>query len=384
MMRNPIRCRKLLFSAISLLALTLTGCQVLPDKAMSCPADQVVFKGFSRSPRVRYGTYPIAIIGTPFVGVNLGSHGYYFTLAEKDGVGYTCRGGHVDVIHVRIAADWTAYLVAQTYEHLMKNDTGFSYKLAVDRSRHYAQFTYPPNWKSLSLAQRSAIAKQVALSAGPYLVFNMATWHEMITWFGFKCIGLPTEFPSAFSWEDTYSNLLGTIIAVRALQDSRHNYNEAVKLALDEEMQRQGILPARRAREISASVKGDWYTGNFVMLVDIKMRNFDIGLGDGLVTPTLVPRVAECPNAEPLSYPVPNLDVLTRHGFVLSLEIEPHEWERGRPLRIIYGDRPGTRVRPTRDFPIIMDYICQKAAARWGPQYGAAQEQQKRLRHTTR
>jgi hypothetical protein len=26
-----------------------------------------------------------------------------------------------------------------------------------------------------------------------------------------------------------------------------------------------------------------------------------------------------------------------------------------------------------------MDYICQKAAAKWGPQYGAAQQQQQTL-----
>jgi hypothetical protein len=360
-----------------LLALGMAGCQVFPGTAGSVPADQVIYKGFGGPPRVRYGTYPVDIVGTPFVGQNLGPHGYQLTLAEKNGVAYTCRGGTVDVIHVRIAADWTAYLTATTYKHLMKGDPGFSYKLAVDRSRSYLRFTYPPNWNSLSTEQRSAIAKDVSLAVGPYLAFTMTSWHEMITWFGFKCIGLPTEFPSAFSWEDSYSNLLGTIIATRALQDAQHPYNEAVKIALDEEMQKLGILSAARARQISGSVRNDWYKGSVVLLVDIKMRNFDIGIGDGYVTPTLIPHVAECPNPQPQSYPVPTLAALAKHGFALSLEIEPHEWERHKYLQVVYGDKPGKRIHPETDFPIIMDYICQKAAAKWGPQYGAAQEMQK-------
>jgi hypothetical protein len=385
MMNKRILCRLQLL-AFSLLALGLAGCgfQLMPDKAMSCPADQVIYKGFTSAPRVRYGTYPIDIVGTPFVGKNLGSHGYHLTLAEKDGVAYTCRGGIVDIIHVRIAADWTAYLAATTYKHLMRNDPAFSYKLAVDRSRSYLRFTYPPNWKSLPQAQRSAIAREVALTVGPYLAFTMTSWHEMITWFGFKCIGLPTEFPSAFSWEDSYSNLLGTIIATRALQDSKHRYNEAVKIAIDEEMQKLGILPAGRARQISHSVKGDWYVGDLVLLVDIKMRNFDIGIGDGYVTPTLIPNVPECPDAKPMSYPVPTLDVLTKHGFALSLEIEPHEWERHKPLQLIYGDKPGKRIHPETDFPIIMEHICERAAAKWGPQYGAAQELPKLALHSAK
>ena len=105
--------------------------------------------------------------------------------------------------------DWTAYLASQTYRHLMKHDAGFSYKLAVDRSRDYVQFSYPADWDSLPEAQRRAAAREIALAVGPYLTYTMTTWHEILTWFGFKCAGLPTEFPSAFSWEDSYSNLTG-------------------------------------------------------------------------------------------------------------------------------------------------------------------------------
>jgi len=341
---------------------------MFPGKGLSSPADQAITKGFNEPPRARWGSYPSSIIGTPFLGPKLGTHGYGYRPSEKDGIVYTCRGGHVDIAHLRIAADWTAYLAGQTYQHLMKHDSGFSYKLAADHSREYVQFSYPANWDSLSEPQRSEIAKEIALAAGPYMTYTMTTWHEILTWFGYKCVGLPNEFPSAFSWEDSYSNLLGTVIAVQALQDSRHHFNEAMQIALDQEMVRLGIQPTGVAKQASESVRGKWYTGNVSMFVTMRKRNFDIGLGDGMVTPSLIPNVPQCPDAEPLSYPAPTLDVLTQHGFALTLEIEPHEWESGKILGIAYGDKPPKRVNREQHFPIIMDYI-RKAATDLYPEF---------------
>ncbi len=353
---------KLCEVGLFLLVGAASGCQILPDKGLSCPADQVIYQGFRRAPRMRGGAYPIAILGTPWLGQTLGAHGYYYSPWEKDGIVYTCRAGHVDIAHLRIGVDWTAYLAATTYRHLMKHDSRFSYKLAVDRSREHVQFTYPPGWDSLPESQRRRIAREIALAAAPYMTYTMTSWHEMLTWFGFKCIGLPTEFPSAFSWEDSFSNLLGTAIAGNALQDSRHPYNEAVQIALDQEMAKLGILPASVSKQAAESVKGKWSTGDVTMLVTIKKRNFDMGLSDDRVTPTLVPDVPECPNAEPLSYPVPKLDVLARHGFAMKLEIEPHEWESGKILRVAYGNnKPGKRIDPARHFPVVMEYMRQAA-----------------------
>jgi hypothetical protein len=340
----------------------------MPDRALSYPADQVVYRGFDGPPRVRFGSYPSSNIGTFFLGPNLGDHGYCFRLSEKDGIAYTCRGGHIDVIHVRIAADWTAYLTAVTYRHLMNHDNGFSCKLAVDRSTSFITFTYPEDWDRRSKIEQTAIAKEIAFAVGPYLTYTMTTWHEMLTWYGFKCIGPFPEFPSAFSWEDSYSNLLGTIVGTLALRDSQHQYNEAVKIAIDREMQTLGIQPARVARGASESVRGKWFTGNIIFHVDMKKRNFDIGLANGYVTPTLVPGVPTCPDAEPLPLPIPRLDVLAKHGFSMDLEIEPHEWERGKLLRVVYGDKPQTRVKPEQ-FALIMDDIRRQATSMYGPEY---------------
>lgn len=365
-MDNRCALRGLPLLGLVLLTLAATGCQVLPDKGLAGPADQVFRHGFNFGPRIRYGAYPSSIVGTPWLGSEMGTHGYYFRFSEKNGIAYTCRGGHIDTMHLRIGADWTAYLVGESYRHLMRGDRSFSYKLLVDRSRNYVYLSYPQDWKSLPEERRREIAREVALAMGPHLAFTMVTWHEILTWYGFKCIGLPAEFPSAFSWEDGYSNLLGTVIAGRALRDTQHSYNEAMKIALDEEMRKLGIQPAKVAKQASESVRGTWYNGNLTMFVDMRKRNFDIGLGDGLVTPALIPNVPGCEGARPVSYPAPTLDALAEYGFSATVEIEPHEWERDKILRIVYPDKRGKRIRPAMHFAPIMAQIRREAVARYG------------------
>jgi hypothetical protein len=348
------------------LAFLLGGCGLLPDGSNTGTADQVVYRGFMTQPRIRYGTYPCAIMGTPLVGAKMGPHAYHWSPFEKDAIAYTCAAGQVDIIHLRIAADWTAYLTAQSYKHLMKGDTQFSYKLAVDRSRDFVTITYPKGWDSLPEKTRSAIARDIALAMGPYLTFTTVTWHEILTWYGFKCIGLPVEFASAFSWEDTYSNLLGTIVGVRAMQDPKHTYNEAVTIAIDEEMRKLGIQPARVCKQASDSVRGKWFTGNIALFVDMKKRNFDVGLDDGFVTPTVVPDMPQCPDVQPVSYPVPDLSLLEEYGFSMSMEIEPHEWEKTKILRVVQQEK---RINPQVHFPLFMDDIRRQATALYGPEY---------------
>jgi hypothetical protein len=362
--------RRYMFVSLSLLGLVVGGlaaggCQVLPDKGISSPASEVVVNGFNVPPRLRYGATPCACIGAPFIGQNLGRHGYYFRLSEKNGIAYTSRGGHIDTMHLRIAADWTAYLAAKSYRHLMRGDRSFSYKLLADRSRHTVHISYPEDWQSLSQEQHDEIAREVALAMGPYLAYTMVSWHEIITWYGFHSVGIIRESHSAFSWEDSYSNLLGTVIAARALRDMKHPYDEAVSIALDEEMRKLGIQPAAVARQASQSVKGKWYTGVVGPLVSMKKRNPDIGIDDGLVTPVLALDLPA--GAVPASYPAPTLDGLSKYGFWAFVEIEPHEWERGRVLRIVYPNGGGKRIYPAAHFAAIIDHIRQEVIAKYGP-----------------
>ncbi len=321
------------------------------------------------SPRARMGSYPSATLGTKFLDFEeLGRHTYRFSLSEKNGILYTCKAGHIDTAHLRKAADWTAFIAAKTFEKIKENETRFSFRL-MESSRYHVEITYPENWKDLSEEQKEDIAFDISIRLGEYFVYTATTWHEIITWFGYKCTGfLYSEFASAFTWEDTFSNLLGTHIAAEALRDTEHEYNEAVTLAFERELEKLGVQPGRTAKRAAKKVKGQWFSGDFLFFIDMKKRNFDVGLDDGFVTPSIVPSVAGCEGAEAQSYPVPGLDFLGEYGFSVKFEIEPRVLEGEKVLSIVYSDSAEgkERIEPAVHFAAIMDYIKEDAIRRYG------------------
>jgi len=327
-------------------------------------------RGSKHSPRIRLSSYASSTLGTVFIGPGrLGMHSYQGGGTEKNGIMYTCKAGHIDIAHLRKAADWTAYLADKTYKELKQGDTTFSFKL-YEPSRYFVRLEYPANWDDLEELEKDQIARDVSIKLGQYCAFTALTWHEILTWFGYSSLPWYPEFPSAFSWEDTFSNLLGTRLAVEALLSTRHSYDEALTLALDRELERLGVQSKRTAIRAAKAVKGRWYTGDLLFFVDIKKRNLDTGLDDGFVTPWIVPLLPECEGVEPQAYPVPNLRLLEMHGFSVKLEIEPREHlQKGVIRRIVYPDREQRRKRiePAVHFPIIMEYIRQDAIERYGP-----------------
>ena len=315
-------------------------------------------------PRMRLGTYPTSTLGSTFLEPGrLGPHGYRFDGRENDGLVYTCRGGHIDVAHVRIAADWTKYLSERSYACLMKEKSDFSFRLLVEPSKCSVKIEYPPYWDKLTERQKEKIVRKVSIELGQYLAFSITTWHEILTWFGYKCILMLPEYPSAFSWDDSYSNLLGARIAGDVLRNNEMEYEEAMAEAIDRELEYLGAQPAKVGEAASESVRGNWFDGPSLFLVDMRMRNLDIGLDDGFITPTLVPEISQCVVVEPQSYPVPNLGFLETMRFKVKVEIKPREWERGKIFRIV-NKKSGIRkkrIDPKADFSTLMAYIHQDA-----------------------
>ena len=312
------------------------------------------------APKPRMGCLPTSTAGSRFLNpYNLGAHSYNYRniFFEKNGIVYTCRAGHIDITHVRWAADYTRYLVKKTYKTLMNNRSGFSFKSPLERSKQIVQFDYPRYWKNQPQKSRERIAREISLELGPYLAYTALTWHEILTWFGVHFAGIEPEFNSAFSWEDSFSNLLGTRLAVKALQDTRHSYDEAMTLAINRELEELGVQPRNVAIAAAEKMRGKWFKGN--ILVDTKKRNLDIGL-DGYVTPTLIPDLQECEIAWPFSYPVPKPELYI-YEFSMKYEIEPREWEKGKILKVVYPDGRGKKIYPEKHFPEIMDYIKRQA-----------------------
>jgi hypothetical protein len=365
---------------LSLLLFGVTGCQEAlawvgatvyqadTKAADSDSAAQMVREGLEAGPRIRVGYLSSPTLGTVFRGPQeLGQHGYRPNWSEQNGIVYTCKAGHIDIGHVRKATDWTAFLAARTFRQIMNCEIESSFKL-YEHSQYFVQLTYPDNWKDLSQEDKEQIAYDVSIRLGQYFAFVAATWHEIITWFGYKSKGFEPEFPSAFTWEETFSNLLGSHIALIALQDTQHTFNEAVTLALDRELQKLDAQPGHVSRRAAESVRGLWFSGA-LLWVNMKKRNLDIGLDDGFVTPWLVSSVCECEGAEPQPYPAPDLDFLSEYGFKVKFEIEPRIWEEGAILSVAYPDRNprNKRIEPAIHYAPIMAHIRQEAVERYGP-----------------
>ncbi len=310
---------------------------------------------WSGAPRVRLGSYATSTPGTHFIDANnLGRHSYRCFLFENNGIAYTCRGGHIDVTHARICADNVRYLYYKIRKDLLASNPNIKFKLNVEPSTYFVTLHYPPEWEELTKKEKRLVADELALEMSQYFTFAMTTWHEVLTWFGYKCMAVLPEQPSAFSWEDIYSNLVGIRIAAQALQDDEHSYNKAVTIALKNELENLGVQSHHTAWQAAEKMRGKWFDG--LVLVNMKERNFDIGLDDGMVTPTLVPGM--CEDAQPQSYPVPKLDKFDEYGFSMDFEAEPREFERGKILKIIYPDGSShRRIRPAEHIPLVIDYI---------------------------
>lgn len=338
--------RYLIIGSACIAALTISGC------------------GIDR-PRPRLGCYPTSTPGSVFVSSSkLGRHSYGYSPFEKNGITYAYKAGHIDIAHLRIGADHTKYIAQKLYKALLKDQDEFSFSLTADRSKHIVQISYPKNWKQ---SKQELIAGEVALQLAQYLTFSATTWHEILTWFGYRTMFIFPEFSSAFSWEDIYSNLLGTRIACKALRDTEHKYNQAVTLALRQELNDLGGQSARVARRAAQKVRGEWFKGN--LIVSMKKRNLDIGLDDNRITPMIIPGI--CQGARPKSYPVPDSDV-SRYGFSIKYHILPREFEKGKILRIVYPNGKGKMIKPDIHFAPIMAHIREKAIKKYGIEVATA------------
>ncbi|MCF7976111.1 MAG: DUF4056 domain-containing protein [Phycisphaerae bacterium] len=306
-------------------------------------------RDYGGSPKLRKGAVPCISFPNKFIGPDrLGKHCYHYSLKERSGIVYTAKAGHVDIAHVRKSADWTAYLAAGCLENLLAQRTTWEFAFR-EPTRYVVTLEYPADWASLD--NRNEIAEEVAISLGEHFAYTGTVWHEILTWFGYKSTRAVSEFASAFSWEDNFSNLLGTALAAQALGDKAHCYNEAMTLELDKALQALDVQPMKLAKQIARDARGEWYVVGFPIFMDVIKRNLDIG-EDGTVQSVTY-------EGEGLAIPVPEKH-WEHHGFRLTLEILPRGYQSKRIRKLLHADR----VYPEQDFKTIMDFIEQDAHKR--------------------
>ena len=306
-------------------------------------------------PRQRIGAFFGSPTGVEFANPQkLGNHQFSHGLEEKNGMVYTCKAGFIDIGHLREAADRTRYLADVTYRKLMLKRKKFSFRV-IEPSRYWVKISYPQNWYKLPVEEKEKIAKETSICLGQYFAHTSLIWHEILTWFGFSSVGIFPENISAFSWEDSYSDLLGTQIAAEVLLENQQQFDDAMTKLIDEKLEALDVQPAGVARRAAKQIKGKWFTGGLYFLVDMKKRNFDVGLDDGFITPCLVPGI--CPDTEPQLCQAPSLEPFYQHGFKMELEIDTRTMEKSKIYKTIDLQKSGTRIRPQVHFPEILQKI---------------------------
>jgi hypothetical protein len=119
---------------------------------------------------------------------------------EASGILYTCRGGFIDIAHVRDNADRTLYLVSQIGRLAA---TGGTIPLTGEGAerRIVLQRLDPRLVRAYGL-------REVITSLAERLSFQAFIWHEITTWYGWSSTPF-SERPWGFPLEDLYSNLVG-------------------------------------------------------------------------------------------------------------------------------------------------------------------------------
>jgi hypothetical protein len=284
---------------------------------------------------------------------------------EANGLVYTCRGGFIDIAHVRDNADWTMYL-APTLGRIF--EVGGRITLPAEGARRTVRLKpVPADWIE------SYGRRRLAVAMAEWLTYQLSIWHEIATWYGWSAIWLFPERASAFSPEDLYSNALGArltggVIAMRAAPTDRvyeRTLDRWLQAALDE----LGAIGAAGAKEAADQVDGVWWDSKRRVPDErlVQRRTLDISMP---VEPWTVGRrgpearaweAANCPTgAAPLPIEIADRLGDIRFADLVTLEIGLDSAFQARTA----SRRP---VITQADFPRIVKAIRAEARQEFGP-----------------
>lgn len=328
------------------------------------------------SPSTAIGSLPTPTPGMIFSGPNdIGEHNYSSSKGEGNGIIYTCRAGHIDLGHVRSTADWTRYAYDWIYHELLESSEYIPFKTTVDPSIFHLEIKYPSDWESFSLDKKQNLSHLASVKIAQYVIFHAGNWHEILTWYGHRSVILFSEYTSAFSWEDAFSNMMGIHLVGDILLDKEDDYDKAMTIAIQSEMESFEMFSRRESISITKTVKGKWYSGWVPGIMDksdfpgtMKMlyRGFDIGDMDGVINPKVISSIEECTYKKHQGYMRPTLEEANQYGFTFMMEIEPKELISMKILTIVHGSKSekGMRIKPDIEIPIIIDKMKEESLER--------------------
>lgn len=287
---------------------------------------------------------------------DLGRHRYNSLFRPFDGevergIIYTRHGGFVDVAHIRDASDWTQFYAMRARDAMRRGEREVDAE-GPDATRVHLTFTYPNDWNLRTEDDRERTIGEIAIRAGQEAGYGVSVMHEVLTWHGYSHVFFISEKPSAFTYDDTVSHLIGLRVAERAWLSDAPTYDQAVEAAIYAELDELGAYRPELTRQAVEIVRGDWWERGHVLV-----RHFDVGYDDRRVTPMVVP-VFSSSGGEPDLH-LPGLIDLVEDDVVVKVELEPtvrlYRDELAKQL-------PGspTRLTPAVHLPMLIDRIREE------------------------
>lgn len=275
------------------------------------------------------------------------------------GIVYTCRAGFLDLAHLRDTIDWTRY-ASGLVEETLRAETQELTIQGRDWTTYHVSFRYPDFWAALGDDEREVLTRELSYRIGAELAYVVQTWHEIITWYGYKSTGIIPEHGSSFTYDDTMSHAVGLVVADRALRDTTRSFDDAVTFALDDELRRLGVVSREQAFAAVKQVEGEWWESGRCL-----ERQVDVGLRTGAVRPWLVPDLPCCETQEPAGLPLPSLAFVGGYDFrgLYDVELETVIFELSK-MRSVFPVPGPERFRPATDFPVFLDDIKTHKIAR--------------------
>jgi hypothetical protein len=264
----------------------------------------------------------------------------------KRGIVYTKRAGFIDLAHVFNTA-------------VLENDATKTIEIALRQKQRVIQLReFDSSRVTLTMDGAPLDSEQdvrtAARAAGACVIYDLMTWHEIITWFGYKSTYVWTEKPSAFTYEDTVSNLVGVDV-FRAIpgEATRPKLATAFRGVLDD----LGLVDQQAALRAVLSVKGTWWRPMFYT-----RRMLEIGQNGAPIRPWLVPGTGDDLHDE--RGPVAFIDPCTQMPGAYSLHIVPSYLTT---LRIRRSAPATPRVIDTRrDFDPLVEVIRSEMTRQLG------------------
>ncbi|MGH7789265.1 MAG: DUF4056 domain-containing protein [Candidatus Binatia bacterium] len=289
---------------------------------------------------------------------------------ERNGLVYTCRGGFIDIAHVRDYADWTIFLSAKIFRGLHHGDT----ITLPDKGGQRRVIVHPVPKERLAAVG----ARELAIATGQWLAFQLSIWHETATWYGWSWFRAFPETASAFSPEDLYSDLVGTRIAggIITAQSAETDslYEATMNVWLRRTLERLGAQPTAVGREAMFAVDGAWWDSSR-RLPDkrLTLRRYldtgptlvpwlvsDAGI-DGKTAALLADRCGDDVRPIALRNPDTYRGIPLREVATLEIDVSAALVRRGFPL-----PRPDSTRITQEDFPAIVAAVAADNDAQFG------------------